>query len=105
MGTLVRQVSDISKNPTANAMRRFLNKAKPKQHRDKVLMLDARGVYRKVTRKIYDCSTERLANLTSIVSRYRGEMDRFIGLLVDHLSSAVSAYPPTLRLIAHHRRR
>jgi len=34
----------------------FLNKAKAKQHEDKVLMLDARGVFRKVTRKIYDFS-------------------------------------------------
>jgi len=30
----------------------FLDKSKPKQHNDKVLMIDARGVYRKVTRKI-----------------------------------------------------
>ena len=34
----------------------FLNRDKPKEHRDKVLMLDARNVYRKVTRKIYDFS-------------------------------------------------
>ena len=32
----------------------FLNRAKPEAHRDKVLMIDARNVYRKVTRKIYD---------------------------------------------------
>jgi type I restriction enzyme M protein len=38
----------------------FLNKAKPKAYRDKVLMIDARGVYRKVTRKIYDFSPEQL---------------------------------------------
>jgi len=34
----------------------FLNKNKPAAHKDKVLMLDARNVYRKVTRKIYDFS-------------------------------------------------
>ena len=32
----------------------FLNRAKPEERRDKVLMIDARNVYRKVTRKIYD---------------------------------------------------
>ena len=56
----------------------FLNKAKPPKHRDKVLMIDARGVYRKVTRKIYDFSPEQLKNLSSIVWLYRGEHDRFV---------------------------
>ena len=37
----------------------FLNRAKPEEHRDKVLMIDARNVYRKVTRKIYDFSPEQ----------------------------------------------
>lgn len=69
----------------------FLNKAKPKQYRDKVLMIDARGVYRKVTRKIFDFSPEQLANLTSIVWLYRGETARFIALLIDHLANSVEA--------------
>ncbi|MEZ5573109.1 MAG: N-6 DNA methylase [Halioglobus sp.] len=43
----------------------FLNKNKPAHMKDKVLMLDARNVYTKVTRKIYDFSPEQLANLTS----------------------------------------
>ena len=34
----------------------FFDKAKAQAHRDHVLMLDARNVYRKVTRKIYDFS-------------------------------------------------
>ena len=55
----------------------FFDKAKPAQHRDHVLMLDARNVYRKVTRKIYDFSPEQLANLTSIVWLYRGQQGRF----------------------------
>jgi type I restriction enzyme M protein len=37
----------------------FFDRNKPKAHRDKVLMLDARNVYRKVTRKIYDFSPEQ----------------------------------------------
>jgi type I restriction enzyme M protein len=69
----------------------FLNKAKPKQYRDKVLVIDARNVYRKVTRKIYDFSPEQLANLTSIVWLYRGETDRFTALLIDHLANSIEA--------------
>ena len=63
----------------------FLNKNKLAEHKDKVLMLDARNVYRKVTRKIYDFSPEQLANLTSIVWLYRGEKQRFIELLQTHI--------------------
>lgn len=33
----------------------------------RLLMLDARNIYRKVTRKIYDFSPEQLQNLTVIV--------------------------------------
>ena len=57
---------------------RFFNKAKPDHLKEKVLMLDARNVYRKVSRKIYDFSPEQLANLTSIVWLYRGEQERFL---------------------------
>ena len=57
---------------------------------DTVLMLDARNVYRKVTRKIYDFSPEQLANLTSIVWLYRGQTDRFLALVGQHLSNAVA---------------
>jgi type I restriction enzyme M protein len=66
----------------------FLNKAKQKQHQDKILMLDARHVYRKVTRKIYDFSPEQLQNLLSIVWLYRGENDRFRALVASHLNQS-----------------
>jgi type I restriction enzyme M protein len=59
----------------------FFNRNKPEQHKDKVLMLDARNVYRKVTRKIYDFSPEQLLNLTSIVWLYRGQSQRFLELV------------------------
>ena len=36
-------------------------------------MLDARNVYRKVTRKIYDFSPEQMHNLAAIVWLYRGQ--------------------------------
>jgi len=45
----------------------FLNRNKPTAHKDKVLMIDARNVYRKVTRKIYDFSPEQQQNLQAIV--------------------------------------
>ena len=67
----------------------FLNKNKPKGHQDKVLMLDARHVYRKVTRKIYDFSPEQLANLTSIIWLYRGENERFIELVQSHIQNCL----------------
>ena len=55
----------------------FLNRAKPERHRDKMLMIDARNVYRKLTRKIYDFSPEQQQNLQAIVWLYRGERTVF----------------------------
>ena len=51
----------------------FFNRDKPEAHRDKVLMIDARNVYRQVTRKICDFSPEQQQNLLAIVWLYRGE--------------------------------
>ena len=66
------------------------DRAKPKELRDQVLMLDARNVYRKVTRKIYDFSPEQLANLTAIVWLYRGQSDRFLELVQSYLDRTLS---------------
>jgi type I restriction enzyme M protein len=52
---------------------------------DTVLMLDARNVYRKVTRKIYDFSPEQMKNLSAIVWLYRGQQERFLALVRDYL--------------------
>jgi type I restriction enzyme M protein len=62
----------------------FFDRGKPSGRRGKVLMLDARNIYRKVTRKIYDFSPEQLANLTAIVWLYRGQGERFLGLVKDY---------------------
>lgn len=82
----------------------FLNKNKPAGMKDKVLMLDARNVYRKVTRKIYDFSPEQLANLTSIVWLYREQKDRFLALVESYLArtldEAKTAKPPMDAFIA-----
>ena len=62
------------------------DRAKPEARKDQVLMLDARNIYRKVTRKIYDFSPEQLANLTAIVWLYRGQKERFLGLVQDYFN-------------------
>ena len=65
----------------------FLNRAKPEAHRDKVLMIDARSIHRKVTRKIYDFSPEQQQNLLAIVWLYRGEKERFLELVLRYLGN------------------
>ena len=63
----------------------FLNRAKKtKEQKDRVLMIDARNVYRKVTRKINDFSPEQEQNLLAIVWLYRGETKRYKELLADY---------------------
>jgi type I restriction enzyme M protein len=64
----------------------FFDRGKPAARKDKVLMLDARNVYRKVTRKIYDFSPEQMRNLSAIVSLYRGQRQRFLTLVKDYFS-------------------
>ena len=60
----------------------FLNRAKKtKEQKNTVLMIDARNVYRKVTRKINDFSPEQEQNLLAIVWLYRGETERYKELL------------------------
>ena len=59
----------------------FFDRGRPKGRRDKVLMLDARNVYRVISRKIRDFSDEQLANLTAITWLYRGEQDRYLALI------------------------
>jgi type I restriction enzyme M protein len=63
----------------------FFDRAKPAERKNKVLMLDARNIYRKVTRKIYDFSPEQMRNLAAIVWLYRGQKERFFALVKDYL--------------------
>ncbi len=65
----------------------FFDRTKPPERRDKVLMLDARNIYRKVTRKINDFSPEQMRNLSAIVWLYRGQSDRFLSLVRNYLHS------------------
>ena len=51
----------------------FYDKGKRPENKDKILMIDARNVFRKVTTTISDFSPEQLEGLTSIMKLYRGE--------------------------------
>ena len=62
----------------------FLNRDKPYAYRNKVLMIDARNVHRKVTRKIYDFSPEQQQNLMAIVWLYRDRIDRYLKLVSNY---------------------
>ena len=68
----------------------FLNRNKPDTHRDKVLMLDAKNIFRKVTRKIYDFSPEQLQNVLAIIWLYRGQHDRFLNLIARYLKQSLN---------------
>jgi len=61
---------------------------------DKVLMIDARNIHRKVTRKIFDFSPEQLKNISAIVWLYRGKTDRYLALVKEYLSSVVTECGP-----------
>lgn len=70
----------------------FFDRAKErdKKHREHVLMLDARNIYRKVTRAVYDFSPEQQKNIASIIWLYRGQGDRFLKLVESYLEQAGS---------------
>jgi type I restriction enzyme M protein len=78
------------------------DRSKPAKRKDQVLMLDARNVYRKVTRKIFDFSPEQQANLAAIVWLYRGQQERFLGLVqsyITRLSTEATAVKAALTAI------
>ena len=62
----------------------------PLNHKGHVLMIDARNIFRKVTRKIYDFSQEQLQNILSIIWLYRGENKRFHHLVVNYISATLN---------------
>ena len=69
----------------------FLDRAKERDpdRADLVLMLDARQIYRKVTRAIFDFCPEQQKNIAAIVWLYRGQSDRFLRLVESYLAQAV----------------
>ncbi|EEH97066.1 hypothetical protein CSBG_00692 [Clostridium sp. 7_2_43FAA] len=63
----------------------FFDKNKLEKNKDKVLMIDARNIFRKVNRTINDFSPEQLKNLTSIVWLYRGENEKYLKLIKEYI--------------------
>ena len=81
----------------------YLNHNKPDGHRDKVLMIDARNVFRKVTRKICDFSPEQEKNLLAVVWLYRGETEKFLGLVADYCFQTLDEAEHFRRMLAERR--
>jgi type I restriction enzyme M protein len=69
----------------------FFDRAKEKDaaRRDHLLMLDARQIFRKVSRSVCDFSPEQQKNIAAIVWLYRGQQDRFLKLVESYLGEAV----------------
>ena len=70
----------------------FFDRAKERdpERADRILMLDARHIYRKVSRAIFDFSPEQQQNIAAIVWLYRGRSDRFLALVESYLAQAVA---------------
>ncbi len=51
----------------------FFNKGKKKANKDKILMIDARNTFRKVTTTINDFTDEHLEGLTALINAFRGD--------------------------------
>ena len=51
----------------------FFNKGKKAENKNKILMIDARNTYRKVTSTINDFSEEQLEGLTALINAFRGD--------------------------------
>lgn len=69
----------------------FFDRGRPVDRKHKTLMLDARTIYRVVSRKIRDFSEEQLANLTAVVWLYRGQTDRYLALIRSYLEASFYA--------------
>jgi type I restriction enzyme M protein len=67
---------------------------------DNVLMLDARKIYRKVTSKVNDFSTEQLQNLICIVNLYRGNTQKFETVVNGYLQSSANLAKETAEATA-----
>ena len=70
----------------------FFDRAKERdpERADHILMLDARNIYRKVSRAIYDFAPEQQKNIAAIVWLYRGQSDRFLELVESYVAQTVA---------------
>jgi type I restriction enzyme M protein len=70
----------------------FFDRAKERDaaRRDLVLMLDAREIFRKVSRSVCDFSPEQQKNIAAIIWLYRDQQERFLKLVEGYLAKAVA---------------
>jgi type I restriction enzyme M protein len=70
----------------------FFDRAKERnpERANQVLMLDARNIFRKVSRAIYDFSPEQQKNIAAIIWLYRGRSGRFLALVESYLAEAIT---------------
>ena len=70
----------------------FFDRAKERdpERADHILMIDARNIYRKVSRAICDFSPEQQQNIAAIVWLYRGQSNRFLELVESYVAQAVA---------------
>ncbi len=80
----------------------FFDKSKSldTERKNKVLMLDARKIYRKVTSKVNDFSPEQLRNLICIVNLYRGNNEMLKSTISDYFNTASDFAIQTAEAIA-----
>ena len=80
----------------------FFDRAKEtdKEKSNKVLMLDARKIYHKVTQKINDFSPEQLQNIICIVNLYRGNTQKFASTVKIYLETSASLAKETATALA-----
>jgi len=65
----------------------FFDKNK-KSNEDKILFIDARNIFRQVTRALREFTDEHIQNITTIVRLYRGETKRLTALLAKYQQQA-----------------
>lgn len=62
----------------------FFDKGKPEDLQDLVLMIDARNTYHVASARSHVFTEEQLQNLTAITWLYRGEHEKFVGLVASY---------------------
>ncbi len=82
----------------------FFDKNKPESLQGKILMIDAREIYRKVTRRIFDFSPEQEQNILSIIWLYRDQEERFHRLVTDYISKTLGEAEKSLTLIQEYQK-
>lgn len=65
----------------------FFDKAKRAENKDKVLFIDARNYYTVVDRTLNEWNEWQMKNLNAIVWLYRGEKEKFFGLIKEYITT------------------